>query len=130
MAGQFTRTSDADLSKRAELVATELFTLTKNSGAQNTARNVVFVFRFLSDHSCEISLSEPGHTKADTKMQRVAELLRQPDTIMAELPGDEAALAVISQMSDSFDIQNRDGKAIYRAAISMRPVTLQGVAQH
>ncbi|MBO9398390.1 ATP-binding cassette domain-containing protein [Shimia sp. R9_2] len=130
VSAQFTRASDADLSNRAELIATELFTLTKASGAQDTPRQAVFLFRFLSDQSCEITVTEEGRTKADAKIRKIAELLRQPSTKMADLPGDEAALAVISQMSDRFDIQNIDGQSVYCAAISTRPVTLQGVPQH
>lgn len=130
VSAQFTRASDTELAQRAELIATELFALTQISGTQDRPRKAQFLFRFLSDHSCEITATEAGQTKADLKLSKVAKLLRNPATQMSELPGDEAALAVISQMSDQFDIQNSDGHAVYRAAVSTRPVRLQGVAQH
>ncbi|MDA5557900.1 ATP-binding cassette domain-containing protein [Shimia sp. MMG029] len=130
VSAQFTRASDAPLSKRAELVATELFALAQASGATDAARTAVFLFRFLSEQSCELTVTEAGHTAADTKMRKVADLLRHPDANIAELPSDEAALAVLSQMSDRLDIQNQEGQSVYRAAISTRTIALQGVARH
>ncbi|MBE1290919.1 MAG: ATP-binding cassette domain-containing protein [Rhodobacteraceae bacterium] len=127
---QFSRGSDADLSKRAELIATELFNLAMASGPQDTPRKCVFQFRFLNARSCEISLTEDRATGAAQKIQKVATLLRQEDANMGSLPKDEAAMAVITQLSDGFDIQNIDGKAMYRAAVSMRNLTLPKAIQH
>ncbi|MEC8195390.1 MAG: hypothetical protein VX228_03490 [Pseudomonadota bacterium] len=127
---QFSRGSDADLSKRAELIATELFNLAMASGPQDTPRTCVFQFRFLNARSCEIRLSEDRATGAAQKIQKVATLLRQADANMGSLPKDEAAMAVITQLSDGFDIQNIDGKAMYRAAVSMRNLTLPKAIQH
>ncbi|WP_353312172.1 ATP-binding cassette domain-containing protein [Shimia sp. NS0008-38b] len=127
---QFTRGNDAELSNRTELIATELFNLTRASGKPDVPRRASFVFRFLSEQSCELTVSETGETAAQAKMERISQLLHHPDTDMGKLPTDEAALAVISQMSDTFDIANIDGQAVYRAAVSMRPVALHGMARH
>jgi ABC-type protease/lipase transport system fused ATPase/permease subunit len=127
---QFSRGSDADLSKRAELIATELFHLATASGPQDTPRKCVFQFRFLTARSCEISLTEDRATGAAQKIQKVARLLRQEDANMGSLPKDEAAMAVITQLSDGFDIQNIDGQALFRAAVSMRNLTLPKVVKH
>lgn len=127
---QFARTNDAGLSQRAELIAAELFNLACASGPQDEPRRAVFFFKFLSDHSCEITLTENRTTKAQNKMRKVAALMHRPEADMSTLPGDEVAIAVISQMSDDFDIRNVDGQAVYRAALSMRAVALQGAAKH
>ncbi len=127
---QFTRGNDADLSHRAELIACELFHLAQASGPQDEPRRAVFLFRFLSDRRCEITLTENRVTRACGKMKKVAQLLHHPDAQIGELPTDEAALAVITRMSDDFDIQNLDGQAIYRAAVSMRAVAPTGMARH
>ncbi len=127
---QFTRGNDAELSHRAELIACELFHLAQASGPQDEPRRAVFLFRFLSDRRCEITLTENRVTRACGKMKKVAQLLHHPDAQIGELPTDEAALAVITRMSDDFDIQNLDGQAIYRVAVSMRAVAPTGMARH
>ncbi|MBO9477768.1 ATP-binding cassette domain-containing protein [Shimia sp. R11_0] len=127
---QFTRGNDAELSTRTELIASELFNLARASGPQDEPRTVSFAFRFLSDHSCEVTVTENRITEAARKMEKVTRLMLQPETDMGRLPGDEAALAVIAQLSDSFDIDNVAGQATYRAAVSMRPVALQGGLRH
>ncbi len=127
---QFSRTNDMELSQRAELIAAELFNLALASGPQDERRQVVFFFKFLSDQSCEITLTENRATKAQSKMHKVAALMHRPEADMSALPGDEVAIAVISQMSDDFDIRNVDGQAVYRAALSMRAVAIQGVPKH
>ena len=127
---QFSRRTDAELSQRAELIACELFNLARSYGPQDSPRSAVFLFRFVSAESCEITLTEDHPTKAAQKMQKIVQLLKQPDVQISDLPRDEAALAVITQLSDDFDIRNADAQAVYRAALSTRPVALNGMAQH
>lgn len=127
---QFSRGTDAALSQRAEMVASELFNLALSDGPKATPRAAVFQFRFLNERSCEITLTEDRATKADRKLQRVAQLLRQPDAKMSELPRDEAAMAVLSQLSEGFDVQNVDGKAVYRAAVSTTARNINGMTAH
>jgi ABC-type protease/lipase transport system fused ATPase/permease subunit len=127
---QFSRSNDADLSQRAEMVASELFNLALSDGPPDTPRAAVFQFRFLNDRSCEITLTENRATKADRKLQKIARLLRQPDAKMSDLPRDEAAMAVLSQMSKGFDVRNVDGQAVYRAAVSTTAKTLSGMMAH
>ena len=130
LGAQFTRSNDAPLSSRAELIATELFNLTCASGPRDLPRTATFAFRFLSEQSCELTATENRTTEAGAKIEKVTRLLRLPNADVGNLPGDEAALAVISQISDSFEIENISGQAVYRAAVSMRPVVLQGSVRH
>lgn len=127
---QFSRGTDTDLCKRAELIATELFILSLTGGPQDTPRKAVFQFRFLDAGSCEITLTENRTTEAAQKMQKISRLLRQADADMGSLPKDEAAMAVITQVSDGFDIKNVDGQALFRAAVSMRNLALPKATTH
>ncbi|MFY0661700.1 MAG: ATP-binding cassette domain-containing protein [Shimia sp.] len=127
---QFSRSNDATLSQRAELIASELFNLALEDGPRDTQRTAVFLFRFLNDHRCEISLTENRTTQADKTVQRVAHLMRQPEANMSNLPRDEAAIAMLSQLSEDFDVQNRDGQSVYRAALSTAVKPLNGMTAH
>ncbi|SMP30390.1 ATP-binding cassette domain-containing protein [Shimia sagamensis] len=127
---QFNRSNDADLCQRAELVASELFNLAMASGPNDAPRTAVYHFKFLNDRSCEITLTENRVTQADQKMQKVSRLLHQSEAPMADLPRDEAALAVLTLMSDGFDVENVDGQAVFRAAISTRPMAVNRMATH
>ncbi len=127
---QFSRGNDAALSLRAEMVASELFNLALSDGPRDTPRAAVFQFRFLNDRSCEITLTENRTTKADRKLQKVVRLMRQPNTKMSDLPRDEAAMAVLTQMSEGFEVQNVDGQAVYRAAVSTSAKPINGMTAH
>lgn len=127
---QFSRSYDAALSQRAEMVASELFNLALTDGPRDTPRAAMFQFRFLNDRSCEITLTENRATKADRKLQKIARLLRQPDAKMSDLPRDEAAMAVLSQMSAGFDVQNVEGQAVFRAAVSTTAKSINGITAH
>ncbi|WP_299427502.1 ATP-binding cassette domain-containing protein [uncultured Shimia sp.] len=127
---QFSRSNDAALSQRAELIASELFNLALVDGPRDTQRTAVFLFRFLNDHRCEISLTENRTTHADKTVQRVARLMRQPEANMSDLPRDEAAIAMLSQLSENFDVQNLDGQSVYRAALSTSVKPLNGMTAH
>ncbi len=127
---QFNRSNDAELCQRAELVASELFNLAMASEPSDAPRTAVFQFKFLNDRSCEITLTENRITQADQKLQKISRLLHHPEAPMSDLPRDEAALAVLTQMSDGFDVENVDGQAIFRAAISTRPMAVNQVTTH
>lgn len=127
---QFSRSNDAALSQRAELVASELFNLALADGPKDTPRTAVFVFRFINDRRCEISLTENRATQADKTLQKVVRLMRQPDAKMSKLPRDEAAIAVLTQLSEGFEVQNLDGQAVYRAALSSTTKPVNGMTTH
>lgn len=127
---QFTRSNDTELARRTELIAIELFNLASASLPQIDARTAVFHFRFLSNFSCELTLTEDRPTDAQSKIKKIASLMHHPEVNMVDLPPDEVALAVISQVSDTFDINNIEGQSIFRAALSMAPETHNEVAKH
>ncbi|WP_206541357.1 ATP-binding cassette domain-containing protein [Shimia sp. SK013] len=127
---QFTRSGDADLSKKTELLATEIFNLALADGPNDELRAASFHFCFLNEHSCEISMTEDRPSSAGPKVHKVTSLLKNPDINPTGLPPDEAAIAVISRISDAFDIRSADGQTVFRAAASTPAGPLNGRAAH
>lgn len=127
---QFSRSGDAELSRRAEVLATELFNFALAEGSADDMRAASFQFRYLSETSCEISITEDRPTKAKEKIRKVASLLNGATTDLSDLAEDEAALAAISRMSDAFDVRSVDGQSVFRAALSTPQPLANGRARH
>ncbi|TCL08811.1 ATP-binding cassette subfamily C protein/ATP-binding cassette subfamily C exporter for protease/lipase [Shimia isoporae] len=127
---QFTRSSDAEFARKAEVLARELFNLALLEKDADDVCAASFQFRFLSDATCEVSLIQDAPTQARSKMKGVTKLLSRSEFDLAQLAEDEAAMATISQMSDTFDIQSQDGTSVFRAALSGPKRRVNGGASH
>ena len=127
---QFTRSGDAALSQKAERLATEIFNLALADGPIEDLRAASFHFRFLNEHSCEISVTEARSSAAGPKVHKVASLLKTSGYGPMGLPPDEAAIAAITRMSDAFDIRSANGQTIFCAALSAPTASLNGKAPH
>lgn len=115
---QFTRSGDADLCKQAETIAAEIFNLALTQGDTNSVRGVSFAFRFLDQTHCEISMTDDHPSTASQKIRRLPPVVLQPETDLSALPKEEASLAAVTRMCDSFDISETEGQAVYRAVVS------------
>lgn len=115
---QFTRTGDEALAQKTVLVATELFNLACAETTDGEIRKARLDFSFIDDNRCEITLSEDGETAVRSKMAKVESLIRHPHVPMVDLDSDEVALAMVSQVADTFDIRKDGGRSVFFAALS------------
>ena len=127
---QFSRHSDMAFCQKAVLVGVEIFNAACQNGAQDSPRHATFVFKFLNEHCCEIVLHEKMPTSATSKMQKIRSLVRHPEVNMFDLPPDEIALAVISQLTDELEVKNIDQSSLFCAKISSDKSLLDGVSKH
>ncbi len=117
---QFARHSDKAFCQNAIMVANEMFNVADKNGPQDQNRQVTLVFKFIEEKQCEIILREERPTKAVQKMQKIRSLVTHPEVSMIDLPDDEIGLAVISQITDSFDIQNIEDTSLFAAHLSSK----------
>ncbi len=115
---QFVRHSDKVFCQNAVMVANEMFNVADINGPQDQKRQVTIVFKFLNEKQCEIILREERPTRAAQKMPKIRSLIMHPEVSMIDLPDDEIGMAVISQMTDSFDIQNIENSSLFAAHLS------------
>ncbi|KAB7615957.1 ATP-binding cassette domain-containing protein [Amylibacter sp. SFDW26] len=115
---QFVRHSDKAFCQNAVMVANEMFNVADLNGPNDQKRQVTLIFRFIDEKRCEVTLREEHPTRAAQKMQKIRSLVIHPEVSMVDLPDDEIGLAVISQMTDSFDIQNIDNASLFSARLS------------
>ncbi len=127
---QFSRHSDMAFCQKAVLVGVEIFNAACQNGVQNLPRHTTFVFKFLNEKCCEIVLHEKMPTSAASKMQKIRSLVRHPEVNMFDLPPDEIALAVISQLTDELEVKNIDQSSLFSAKISSDKSLSDGMSKH
>lgn len=127
---QFSRNSDKEFCQKSVLVATEMFNAACQNGPQDKPREAIFVFKFLDAVRCEIILKEERPTDAVGKMQKIRSLVRHPEVNMFDLPPDEIALAVITQLADKLEVQNIDKASLFSAWLSSDKSKLSEVTKH
>ncbi len=115
---QFSRHTDTEFCYKAILVSTEIFNAACQNGPQDIARNATFIFKFIDETKCEIVLMENIPTDAAAKMQKIHSLVNHPEVNMYDLPSDEMALAVISQLADKLDIVNNKNTSQFSVCLT------------
>ena len=127
---QFSRNSDKEFCQKSVLVATEMFNAACQNGPQDKRREAIFVFKFLDAVRCEIILKEERPTDAVEKMQKIRSLVRHPEVNMFDLPPDEIALAVVTQLTDKLEVKNIDKASLFSAWLSSDKSKLSEVTKH
>lgn len=127
---QFSRSSDQEFCQKSVLVATEMFNAACQNGPQDEPREALFVFKFVGASRCEIILKEERPTTAVGKMKKIRSLVRHPEVNMFDLPPDEIALAVITQLTDKLKVQNIDKTSLFSAWLSSDKSKLAGLTKH
>lgn len=112
---QFNRHSDREFCQKAALVGTELFNAACLNGPEDVQRQAIVTFRFCNDTTCELILREERLSQAVEKMPKIRSLVKHPEVSMIDLPSDEIALAVLTQMSDKLSIENVDDASVFQA---------------
>jgi ABC-type protease/lipase transport system fused ATPase/permease subunit len=127
---QFSRHSDKAFCQKAILVSTEIFNAACQNGPQDISRHATFVFKFMGETKCEITLKEGLHTKAAEKMKKIRSLVRHPEVNMLDLSPDEIALAVLSQLADKLKIENIENTSLFSAWLTSDQSKLADLTKH
>lgn len=118
VASQFTRSSDEAFSQKAQAVAAELFSIACQNQSKNTPRIASFVFTFVDDTHCEISMVEDLPNDLAKKMASARENLRKSEVFLTDLPRDEAALARISKLCDRYQVRNSEDATHFTVSLA------------
>lgn len=129
VASQFTRQSDAAFARKAQSIASELFYLACQSEPRNTPRMASFLFSFVDDTHCEISMVEDTPNEIETMVAQVRAKMDDKDTFLSDLSQDEAAVATISRLSERFQVRKTDETTRFTVALSNGPVPPTGAAE-
>lgn len=126
IATRFTRASDAAFSQKTQIIGAELFNIALENGAPDHARTAQFIFAFKDDTHCELKMVEEGGAQAAGKIRKIREMVEDPASEMWTLPKDELALAMVDQMSESFDVSHVENYALYSVALADHATTPLG----
>jgi hypothetical protein len=69
---------------------------------------------------------EEGGAQAAGKIRKIREMVEDPASEMWTLPKDELALAMVDQMSESFDVSHVENYALYSVALADHATTPLG----
>ena len=105
IASQFVRNTDQGFCQKAILAATEMFNAACLNGPDDVARKVTFSFRFKDSKTCNIRLTDSSTTGLEGKLPKIKSLIHHPEVDMIDIEADEMALAVVMQLSDSFEAE-------------------------
>lgn len=108
VASQFTRASDADFARKAQSVASELFFIACQSEPRNAPRIASFVFTFVDDTHCEISMVEDLPNEVETMVARVRAKLGNAKGFVSDLTQDELAVDRIMKESERFQVRSTE----------------------
>lgn len=118
VASQFTRSSDAEFSQKAQVVAAELFCIAQQTETKQTPRIASFAFTFVDDSRCEISMVEELPNNLVKKLSATQEKLGQRDVFLTDLPREEAAFARISKLCERYQVRDTEDATHFTVSLA------------
>jgi PrtD family type I secretion system ABC transporter len=118
VARQFVRDGDGDFRQRAIRVSQELYRFAVANGPKTLDRSLHFVFSFVDDDTCAITVSEYRSTKLEAKIRKVREATNGSVEITEVLSEDELSLATVMELSESVQHKSDQGESALCARIT------------